>query len=335
VESQCTPGVTLVPGDACLIDVFFEPTVPGQASGALWLHNTTSTPDQLLTFYGRAIDAQAGTASLAFAPAIADFGSVAIGTESAALVVTLRNPGSAPLVPSALVLNGSNPYDFRGASNAGDCGIGRPIAPGAACTLSLYFSPRAAGARRANLVVDAPQLASLVSLAIAGNGLAAPETPPTIDVVEFHNRRDGQYFITADLTEIALLDGGALGPDWSRTGVSFRAWPRDGGPADARPVCRFFGTPGVGPASHFYTAYANECTIVRASAAWIEEGVTFTARVPVGGACAAGDATVSRLWRPGATETGSRHRYVVDPAVAATMQAEGWQLEGPVFCAPD
>jgi hypothetical protein len=90
IAAQCTTGMTLAPGDACTIDVWFEPQAPGQVSGGVWLHNTTSTPDQLVTFYGRATDAQAGTASLDFSPAIADFGMQPVGQETAALVVTLR-----------------------------------------------------------------------------------------------------------------------------------------------------------------------------------------------------------------------------------------------------
>ena len=334
IDAQCATGMTLAPRDACTIDVYFEPKAPGQASGAVWLHNTTSTPDQLLTFYGRAVDAQAGTATLAFEPAIVDFGAQPIGVETPALVVTLRNLGPQPLVPSALVLNGANPYDFRGKSGAADCGIGRAIAAGSGCTLSLFFNPRAAGPRRATLVVDAPQLAALAFLTIGGDGVEGPQPPSTIDVVEFHNAVDGQYFITADAREIALLDDGGLGPDWSRTGVSFHAWPVDTSEADALLVCRFFGTPGFGPNSHFYTAYQNECAIVRKDPHWIEEGVTFRARLPVAGVCAAGDVTVQRLWWRGDTATASRHRYVVDGATADAMRAAGWVLEGPVFCAP-
>jgi len=99
-------------------------------------------------------------------------------------------------------------------------------------------------------------------------------------------------------------------------------------------VCRFFGTPGFGPESHFYTAYANECTAVRADAHWIEEGVTFRAMLPSGTGCPEGFVTVSRFWKPGDTVTATRHRYVVDAAAAATMRAAGWVAEGPVFCAP-
>ena len=331
--TSCATGMALAPGDACSATVYFEPTVPGQASGALWFHNTTSTPDQLLTFYGRAIDAQAGTASLAFAPALADFGNEAVGHETPALVLTLQNTGAAPLAPSALVLNGVDPYDFRGetGNGASACAIGRAIAPGGSCTLSLYFHPQASGPRQANLVVDAPQLAALASVTLLGQG---SDGSATIPVVEFHNVSDGQYFLTADPNEAALLDRGALGPGWSRTGATFNARPLDATDPRAQLVCRFFGTPGVGPNSHFYTAYANECAIVRKDAHWIEEGATFRAMLPVAGACPDGYDTVQRLWKPGAVVTDGRHRYVIDPAIASQMQGDGWVLEGPVFCAP-
>ena len=332
-QTTCSTGMTLDPGDTCSASVWFEPTVPGQVSGALWFHNTTSTPDQLLTFYGRGIDAQAGTATLAFSPPIADFGSEPVGHETEALVVTLQNTGAALLVPSALVLNGVDPYDFRGetGNGAGACGIGRSIAPGGSCTLLLYFDPQASGPRQATLVVDAPQLATLAFFTLTGNGIDASATVP---VIEFHNADDGQYFLTADPTEQALLDGGAFGPAWSRTGASFNAYPMDAADASALPVCRFFGKPGIGPNSHFYTAYANECEAVRTNPYWIEEGATFRAMLPVNGACADGEDTVLRLWKPGSVVTDTRHRYVVDPAIATQMQGDGWVLEGAVFCAP-
>jgi hypothetical protein len=92
--------LTLAPHESCTLTVFFEPAEPGQASGALWLHNTTANPDQLVTFYGRGVDAQAGTAALAFSPAVADFGAQAVGSESAALTLALVNTGAATLLPS-------------------------------------------------------------------------------------------------------------------------------------------------------------------------------------------------------------------------------------------
>jgi hypothetical protein len=336
IETSCATGMTLAPREQCAVTVHFEPQAPGQASGALWLHNTTSTPDQLLTFYGRGVDAQAGTATLVFSPALADFGVQPVGSETPALVVALDNAGTAPLVPTALVLNGVDPYDFRGETGgaADQCAIGRPIAAGGRCTLGLYFKPQAAGTRQANLVVDAPQLASLAVLSLRGSGTPGPSAADTIAVIEYHDRGDDQYFLTADAGEEALLDGGALGADWSRTGASFQAWRVDATDPRAVPVCRFFGTPGFGPESHFYTAYDGECAIVRSDPHWIEEGVTFKAMLPVAGACTESYDTVLRLWKAGAAVTESRHRYVTDAAVAESMRAAGWILEGPVFCAP-
>jgi hypothetical protein len=82
----------------------------GQTSGALWLHQTSTTPDQLLTFYGRGVSTPvAGTALARFLPALADLGGVPLGGTSAWHTVELANAGSAPLVPSALVINGHDP----------------------------------------------------------------------------------------------------------------------------------------------------------------------------------------------------------------------------------
>ena len=93
-------------------------------------------------------------------------------------------------------------------------------------------------------------------------------------------------------------------------------------------------TPGGGPNEHFYTADATECAKVRADPLWQQEGIAFRASPPASGACAAGRASVVRLWRPGDDAQASRHRYLVDAAEIARMAAAGWIVEGPVFCPP-
>ena len=335
VASTCATGQALAPAASCTVDVTFAPTVTGQTSGGLWLHNTTVTPDQLITFYGRGVDAQAGGAVIDFAPDPAAFAATPVLQQAGPLVVTVRNVGTASLVPSALVINGPDPYDFSalGTGDSQDCGIGVPIAPGQSCRMNFYFRPQAAGTRQAQLVVDAPQLAGLAILPLAGAGARAAAT---LEVIEFHDVTDGQYFITADPAEVAYIDAGGLGAAWTRTGMQFKAWSRDEtGVAGALPVCRFFGTPGVGPNSHFYTAFADECAKVRGDPHWRDEGIAFRALAPAAdGSCAAGDTAILRLWRAGGDPTASRHRYVSDAALVAPMQAQGWVLEGPVFCAP-
>jgi hypothetical protein len=336
VDTTCATGQTLGPGTSCSIDVTFAPRVTGQTSGALWLHNTTTTPDQLVTFYARGVDAQAGSAVIEFSPPLADFGTHPVGIQAGPFTLSLRNAGSAPLTPTALVINGPAAYDFSALSSgdAADCAVGSPIAPGASCRMNLFFRPEQQGARNASLVVDAPQLPALAITALTGTGTTSTPTA-LLDVVEFHHAPSGQYFITADAAEIAFLDAGGLGPDWQRTGLSFHAWPRDAVTvAIDVPACRFFGTPGVGPNSHFYTSDAGECAAVRDDPHWQYEGIAFRVALLTAAGCPAGYQTVERLWWPGSDPTGSRHRYLAAPAEVARMRAAGWIYEGPVFCAP-
>jgi len=336
VQTSCVTGRTLAPGESCTIDVTFAPVLAGQTSGALWLHQTSTTPDQLLTFYGRGVSTSvAGTATARFTPAFADFGGVPLGSTSGWQSVELANAGTAPLVPSALVINGRNPYDFMAISyGAGaDCAVGRAIAPGTSCTLNFTFTPRASGARNAQLVVDAPQLPSLVTLPLRGAGVDA--SSGSIDVVEFFHAERNHYFLTTEPAEAALIDAGGVGPGWARTGQRFRVWPLATTLSfPTHDACRFFGTPGIGPDAHFFTAFDAECEGLRSRPAWMFEGVAFRTVLPDAGKCAGGFDPVVRLHWPGAVASQVRHRYVVEPDVVLAMAAAGWIVEGPVFCSP-
>jgi hypothetical protein len=68
---------------------------------------------------------------------------------------------------------------------------------------------------------------------------------------EFYNPKNNHYFLTANPAEAAALDAGTNVKGWTRTGGQFSVFTE---PAEAlSAVCRFFGTPGKGPDSHFYT----------------------------------------------------------------------------------
>ena len=175
-STTCSVGLSLLPGEVCRIDVVFSPFAAGQTSGGLWLSNTTDTPSRLVAFYGRGTDQRAGTATLAFAPASVDFGAQAVGTHSPPLAVTLENAGPAALTPSAIIVNGPAAYDFSGFEDS--CGVGVTIAAGRSCQLSIYFGPQQTGERPAELVIDAPQLASLAILQLSGTGQPAAQPAP-------------------------------------------------------------------------------------------------------------------------------------------------------------
>src|SRR4051812_38378586 len=117
--------------------------------------------------------------------------------------------------------------------------------------------------------------ASLAGCACLTLNPAAFGAEPTARAVEFYNARLNHYFITAFADEVAMLDAGVVVPGWVRTGVAFNAWQAATDDPKAVPVCRFFGTPGVGPDSHFYTADPAECALVKTNPDWTFEAIAF------------------------------------------------------------
>ena len=162
-------------------------------------------------------------------------------------------------------------------------------------------------------------------------------------VLEFYNTLLNHYFITADPAEQASIDGGGAGPGWSRTGYGFRAYTQALGiPSGQSPVCRFYGSTAINPAtglrrgpnSHFYTVEPAECAAVQTDPGWVLEGFAFHSRRPgAGGVCAAGTVPVYRNYNNRALANDSNHRYTTDIAVYQLMQGMGWVPEGVVFCA--
>jgi serine protease len=148
------------------------------------------------------------------------------------------------------------------------------------------------------------------------------------DTVEFENQALRHYFTTYDNAEARGIDAGAAGPGWRRTGIAFR-------PGGASPVCRFYGTPGIGPNSHFYTADPAECELVKTLRGWTYEGIAFHVTVPeLFGGCRIDQRPVYRFYNNRAAQNDSNHRYTTDLVVYATLIARGpWKGEGIVMCA--
>jgi hypothetical protein len=88
---------------------------------------------------------------------------------------------------------------------------------------------------------------------------------------------------------------------------------------------------GLGPNSHFYTTDAVECAKVKADPFWTYEGIAFNAQPPAAGDCFSDRIPVVRLYNNG-TGGQANHRYTTSRSEGAAMQANGWIVEGPVFC---
>jgi probable HAF family extracellular repeat protein len=152
-----------------------------------------------------------------------------------------------------------------------------------------------------------------------------PAAPAKALAVEYYHAAFDHYFITAIPEEIAALDGGRF-PGWARTGETFDVYA-NALPDTAR-VCRFFGTAFGPESSHFYSADAGECTIVRQSGDWQLEGDVMAVPVPdAAGDCPTGSQPIYRLYNNGKGGAPA-HRYTTSLAVRARMLSQGWIPEG-------
>lgn len=160
--------------------------------------------------------------------------------------------------------------------------------------------------------------------------VAAPPLGELVQAVEFFHAGLDHYFLTADPNEMLVLDTGVL-PGWVRTGQAFSVFaPGSPNAAPVRPVCRFYGLPSAGLASHFYAADPAECLRVRQlfPTAWqVEGGNVFQAGLPdkATGACPSGMDPVYRVYN---NRADVNHRYTTSLAIRAQMEAAGWVREG-------
>lgn len=160
------PGSVAV-GANCTVSVAFKPSAgaTGARSGTLSItHNAAGSPGSVTL---------SGTATAALAPvasqtASLSYGSLNVGTAASAQTVTLSNTGNANLTLGTLSISSGTEYTISG----GTCTAGGTVAPAASCTISVGFTPSAAGARAANLVVTHNAAGGQSTTSLSGTGVA-------------------------------------------------------------------------------------------------------------------------------------------------------------------
>jgi hypothetical protein len=114
-----------------------------------------------------ALKAHAGTASAVVSPTAVDFGSLAVGTESAPELVTVTNTGDVSYTVGISNYSGPGLTGDAQAVGAG-CWTG-PLNPGESCQFELRFKPYGLGARSAKigLMIGAPDPPTITATAFA------------------------------------------------------------------------------------------------------------------------------------------------------------------------
>ena len=196
--------------------------------------------------------------------------------------------------------------------------------------ISIALPPLAPGTYTIELATSDGKITDTRSLAVS----ASPATTPATSL---NNRRSGKFFLTASSTEASSLlaltassdppleDGGVR---WGIAEQTMNVWSATGdAPAAAKPVCRLYHPQAV---THFYSANAADCALVRKTSPWIDEGIAFKALTPSNGACPTGTDAVYRLFSAAL----GNHAYTRSTATVTAFGQTGWTNEGVVFCSP-
>jgi phospholipase C len=149
-----TCGSTVAPGAACTFKVTFKPTSTGGVFGNLAINDSDVGSPHMVHLTGTGQAAVTSPASLTFP-------SVAVGSSSVPLPITLTNKGMVVLNVVSIVTSA----EF---SQSNNCGTG--LAVGAKCTVNVVFSPTATGSQTGTLVFGDNDLTSPQIVNLTGTG---------------------------------------------------------------------------------------------------------------------------------------------------------------------
>jgi YVTN family beta-propeller protein len=171
-----------------------------------------------------------------------------------------------------------------------------------------------------------------MSMAAQVNTLAG-----TTAVTEWYHAELDHFFHTAGGRENRLLADGIFGNAWDATYEFFRVWSEEG--PNRVQMCRFYSTAFGAKSSHFYTASASECEVLRTGSDWKFEAMAYYVELPdSAGACRPGTVPIFRLYNNGLGGA-PNHRFTTSEDKRKTMMEKGWVSEGTgdhgiVACVP-
>lgn len=168
ISTTCT--TTLAPSASCTAAVAFAPVAAGAAPGTFVVPSSTGTATANLNGNG-----VAGLA-LTVTPGSYDFGSILVGTSSAARTFTITNPNAVNVPISGLATVG--PFAITVTS------CGASISPSSFCEANVRFTPPGAGTASGALKVNTNPAFGSSSSILTGTGLlqSSLQIPSAIDL---------------------------------------------------------------------------------------------------------------------------------------------------------
>lgn len=183
-ESDNCPPSGLLPSLSCTVFVSFAPQSAGSKTAEIsFVDNAPNSPQAIAIAATAVLPPQVQLSSTG----PLDFGSVSIGTQSAAKAITVTNTGGAALNFSpAIAVTGANASDFHETTNCAQ------VLPGSSCTVSIGFSPALIGPEAASLDIYDNAVGSPQVVALAGTGFAQPQAQLSASALDFGSGPIGQ-----------------------------------------------------------------------------------------------------------------------------------------------
>jgi hypothetical protein len=167
-----TCGATLAAGGSCAIQVEFVPHAGGAESGTITEVDSNRTQQVMLAGIGY-------LPNITMAPGSLNFGVVGLQVASAVQTLLLTNGSSGTLTGISIAVSG--PF-----AESNNCGTS--LGPKATCTVSVVFSPAAAGSQNGAVTISSTDSAPIpAGLTGTGIGFQLAPTSPTSQTVSSGN----------------------------------------------------------------------------------------------------------------------------------------------------
>jgi hypothetical protein len=158
-------GSSLAASGTCNISVIFTAAAATSYSATLSVADNAGNTPQIASLTGAGAAAAAPQAVPS--PTSLAFGSVTVGTASAAKTITLSNPGTAPLDLAGITVTGTNAALFSETDNCND-----GLNAGSSCTITVIYSPTAVENDSAAITITDNAASSPQSVSLTGSGAA-------------------------------------------------------------------------------------------------------------------------------------------------------------------
>jgi hypothetical protein len=177
-SDTCQIPAVLQPAKFCSISITFAPTNTGSQQATLTISDNAPGSPQSIQLGGVGVAPPPPAPVVTVTPNPLTFPTTTQGTPSSPLLATVTNTGNATLHISSVTMTGNNPGDF---TMANGCTAGA-YAANNGCTLTLTFTPVAAGQRSVIVTItdDAPNSPQMIQ--VGGTATSAPSTNPALSL---------------------------------------------------------------------------------------------------------------------------------------------------------